>query len=228
VKNKFFSLIHGDDILIAPETKIVPAKEFTELLDARGVLDKVKQDALQYKQEIAEECEKMKEKGRQEGYEAGFLEWAKHIELFKAEIASVRGEYTKQLASIALKATQKIVGKAFEMSDDIIYRIVENALKPVLQHKRITIYVNKKDLFALEKNREKLKNAFEQIDFLSIRERDDVDPGGCVIETEGGIINARLENQWNVLEKAFQKLTENISKEGNLKINEVAPEGNKG
>ena len=31
-----------------------------------------------------------------------------------------------------------------------------------------------------------------------------IEPGGCIIETEAGIINAQLENQWRSLENAFE------------------------
>jgi type III secretion protein L len=210
VSKKFFSFIHGGAVDIAPETKVIPAKDFSTLLDAKGVLKKVQEDAIAYRKEVIDECEKLKEKARQEGYEAGFQEWAEHILKFEEEIKAVRGEYAKVLAPVALKATQKIVGKAFEMSSDAIYAVVENALKPVLQHKRISIFVNKEDFATLEKKREKLKQLFENIEVLSIRERDDISQGGCVIETEGGIINARLENQWVVLEKAFQSLMREI------------------
>ena len=210
MKKKFFSLIHGEDIEIAPGTKVIPANEFSKILDGRQVLTKVQKDALLYKKEVASDCEKIKEVAYQDGFEAGFQAWAEHIKKFDDQIQSIRKEYTKMLAPIALKATQKIVGKTFEISPEVIYNIVENALKPVLQHKRITIYVNKNDLLSLEQNRVKLKNLFENIEALSIQERSDVTQGGCVIETEEGIINARLENQWNILEKAFEKLSKSL------------------
>lgn len=211
MKKKFFSLIHGEDIEIAPGTKVVPANEFSKVLDGRQVLTRVQKDALLYKKEIATECEKIKEVAYQEGYEAGFLAWSEHIKHFDDQILSIRKEFTNMIAPVALKATQKIVGKAFEISPEVIYSIVENALKPVLQHKKITIYVNKNDLASLEQNRSKLKALFESIEVLSIQEREDVTQGGCVIETEGGIINARLENQWDILAKAFEKLSKSLS-----------------
>lgn len=204
--NKFFSLIHGDEIHLASDKKVIPAKELQTLLKAKDVLKKVDEDAIKYREEVTKECELLKEQAQKEGYEAGFQEWANHILLFQKEINSIRQEYLKMLAPVALKATQKIVGKAFDLSNDLIYQIVENALKPVMQHKKITIYVNRDDVQFLEERREDLKLIFESIEALSIRERDDITKGGCVIETEGGIINARLENQWAVLEKAFEKL----------------------
>ncbi|MFQ5730266.1 MAG: FliH/SctL family protein, partial [Waddliaceae bacterium] len=80
------------------------------------------------------------------------------------------------------------------------------SLKSVAQHKKITIYVNKKDWEIVERERAKIKGVFENLEALSIRPQDDIAPGGCVIETERGIINAQLENQWMILEGAFQKL----------------------
>lgn len=79
-------------------------------------------------------------------------------------------------------------------------------MKSVAQHKKVTIYVNKADLENMEAHRNQIKELFENLESLSIRPRDDVTTGGCVIETEAGIINAQLENQWVVLERAFTSL----------------------
>jgi len=209
VSRKLFSLIHGDALHAAPEAKIIPAEEFSRALEGKELLAAVQEDALKYRREVAEECEKLKEQAQKEGFEKGQEEWAEQLALLQKERQEVREEYKKALASVALKASQKIVGRAFEMSQDAIYDVVANALKPVNQHKRVTIYVNREDLETLERNRPRLKELFEDIEVLSIREREDVTTGGCIIETEGGIINAQLERQWAVLEKAFEKLFSN-------------------
>lgn len=213
MSKKFFSLISGDILHIAPKTKIVAAEAFSKMLDAEQVLSSVKEDAKAYRQSVAEECETLKEKAQKEGYEAGFSEWVEHVAKLQQEIDSVRDEYVKVLAPVALKATQKIVGSVLEKSEDAVFDIVANALKPVMQHKKVTIFVSKNDLQFLEKKRQDLKNLFESVEVLSIRERGDVSPGGCVIETEGGIINARLENQWAVLEQAFQTIFKKLKSE---------------
>jgi type III secretion protein L len=80
-------------------------------------------------------------------------------------------------------------------------------LPPLKQSHRIAIFVNKVDKEILEENKGDLKEIFEQLQFLKIQERDDIQPGGCVIETESGIINASVENQWKALEAAFKKYT---------------------
>jgi type III secretion protein L len=136
----------------------------------------------------------------------GYQTWVEHIAKLEEEILKVRDDMEKLLVPVALKAAKKIVGREIELSDDTIVDIVSNSLKSVSQHKKITIYVNKKDLDPLEQSRSRLKEIFESLEVLSLRERSDIARGGCVIETEGGIINAQLENQWSALERAFASL----------------------
>ena len=206
MKKKFFSLIKENAIHLAPKTKILPAKEFSTLLNAAEVLDLVRKDAESYKINEFEEIEKIKLQAEREGFEQGFKSWAQAIADLEAEITRVRGEVGKMIAPVALKAAKKIIGREIELSTDSIVDIVATSLKSVAQHKKITIYVNKKDLESLEANRKRLRDLFENVESLSLRERNDIESGGCVIETEGGIINAQLENQWRVLEKAFESL----------------------
>lgn len=205
-KNKFFTLIYGDAVHTAPQKKIIPAEEISVLMDASEVLQRIKEEAEKYREQIATECESIKERARQEGFEEGFKSWSEHVVKLEQTIANVRREMEKSILPVALKAAKKIVGKEIEQSETTVIDIVATSLKAVAQHKKIVIYVNKKELDLFDKHKQRLKDMFEHLESLSIRERDDIDPGGCVIETEGGIINARMENLWRVLEQAFEVL----------------------
>jgi len=206
VGRKFFNLIRGDAVHVGPKRKSIPAAEFSQLVTASEILLLVDEDVEKYKIEIANECEILKAQARQEGFEEGFKSWAETVAKQEVEIKNVRSEMQKILAPVAIKAAKKIVNKELETSEDTIADIVINSLKSVSHHKRITIYVNKKDLRALETHKPRLKEFFEELETLTVSEREDVAPGGCIIETEGGIINAQLENQWRILEKAFDRL----------------------
>ncbi len=205
-EQKFFSLINEGSIHIAPNKKVIPSEEFSQLLDAHEVLGQVKKDADQYRIDVASECEKLKDQAQKEGFEEGYKKWLEHIAQLENEIAKVRNDLEKFLVPVILKSAKKIVGRELELSDETIVDIVATSLKAVSQHKRITIYVNRKDLDALENNRPRLKQIFENLEVLSLRERADVAPGGSIIETEGGIINAQLENQWRALENVLEVL----------------------
>jgi len=206
VSKKIFSLIYGHVNKISANKKILPANAIGQLLEAEEVLAEVVQESERYKQEVSEECEKLKEKAQQEGFFEGYQKWVEHIASLEAEVSRVHQELEKMLIPVALKAAKKIVGREIELSEETIVDIVSNCLKAVSQHKRVTIYVNKKDLEPIERSRNRLKEIFESLEVLSLRERSDIARGGCVIETEGGIINAQLENQWSALERAFTTL----------------------
>lgn len=205
-KKKLFTLIYGDSIHAAPRAKVVPADSFSKLVDAEEVLQRIKDDAEKYRKEVVAESEILKEQAQKEGFEAGMAKWADHIVKLEREIALVRKEVEKVLIPAALKAAKKILGREIELSDSATVDIVANVLKSVSQHKKITIYVNKSDLEKLEKNKNTLRQVFENLESLSIRARDDVNPAGCIIETEAGIINAQLDHQWKALERAFESL----------------------
>lgn len=206
MSKKFFSLIHGDRVHIAPKTRIIPAEEIATLQSAEEVLTAVQKDAVLYKKEVVSEIEKLKEQAQREGFEAGFKQWTEQVARLEAEIAKVRSDVEKTVVPVAIKAAKKIVSKELEISEKAIIDIVSANLKAVAQHKKVTIYVNQKDLEIVESHRPQLKQLFESLEALSIRPRGDIQLGGCVIETEAGIINAQLDNRWRILEAAFSTM----------------------
>lgn len=201
---KFFSLISNKEVRAAPGQKIIPAKEFSTLEAANEILKTVKGEAAEFKKLTAVEAEKTKELAFQEGFQEGLVSLNMHLLALDKELKNLREEVQKKILPLSLKAARKIIGEELRLHPDRIVDIVLASLKPVTQHRKIIIYVNKADLETIEGSRSKIKKIFEHLDSLSIQERADIEPGGCMIETEAGIINAQLENQWRALESAFE------------------------
>ena len=201
---KFFSLISNQEVRIAPGTKKIPAAEFSTLRNAAEVLETVLKEAVDFKKEVTIEIEKTKEAAFAEGFQAGLTSLNKHLLALDEELKELRVEIQKKILPLSLSAARKIIGEELKLHPDRIVDIVLNSLKPVTQHKKIQIYVNKADLAILEERKPEIKAIFEHLQSLTIQERDDIEPGGCMIETEAGIINAQLENQWRALESAFE------------------------
>ncbi|KPK33726.1 MAG: hypothetical protein AMS24_00140 [Chlamydiae bacterium SM23_39] len=203
--NKFFSLLSEKKIALSPGEKIIPKKEFSSLKKANEILLEVKREALKYKKEITKECELLKETAYKKGFDEGLLKLNTHILTLSNEIKNFSEEMKKKILPIALKAAKKILGEELKLYPERILNIVTQSLKPVMQHKQIKIFVNKEDLKILEKHKNKIKKILQQVEIFSIQERDDIEKGGCIIETEAGIINAQLENIWQTLEVAFEE-----------------------
>jgi type III secretion protein L len=204
---KLFSLISGEAIHLSSQNgKVISQEVFSQALDGKALLEKVQEDAKEYKTEVVREIESLKELGYKDGFEAGYRAWAEQLAFMEGQVIQIRGEMEKVLAQAALKAAQKIVGRELETSQDAVVSIVSNILRSVSQHKKIAIYANKEDLLKLEAHRPRIKEIFESLDSLSLRAKEDLNPGESVIETEVGIINARLDNQWKILENAFKTM----------------------
>ncbi len=201
---KFFSLISNAEVRIAPNTKIIPASEFSILQTAEEILQKVKEEAAHYREDTVIEAEKTKEFAFQEGFQEGLTSLNKHLFALDQELKLLRENIQKKILPLALSAAKKIIGEELRLHPDRIVDIVLNSLKAVTQHRKIIIYVNRVDLQVLEENKSKLKKMFEHLESFSLQERADIEPGGCMIETEAGMINAQLENQWRALETAFE------------------------
>lgn len=207
MSRKLFSLIRGDRIHVAPQTKVLPAADFSQLQQANELLETVQEDATTYRMAVANECETIKEHAFREGYEEGLRQWGEHLVRFEQELKVRQEETKKMILPIALAAAKKMIGRELTLSPDVILDIITANLKAVAQHKKITIYVSRQDLEIVEQQRPRLRDLFEHLESLSIRPRDDIAPGGCVIETEIGIINAQFEHRWRALEKAFEALS---------------------
>jgi type III secretion protein L len=204
MSKKYFVLFSGKEVLAAPGKKIVPSTEFTTLQNAEEILEVVQKDALEYKKSVTSEAEKIKEAAFQEGFQEALISLNKHLLLLDQELRTLREDIQKKILPLAISAARKIIGEELKLHPDRVVDIVMTALKPVTQHRKVIIYVNKVDLEELEASKPKIKNLFEHLENLSIQERSDIEPGGCIIETEAGIINAQLENQWRSLEIAFE------------------------
>jgi len=207
MSKKLFTLIKGDKLHLAPGAKIIPAEDFSEALDAKEVVKKVQEDAKAYKIAVTEEAEKVKEAAEQEGFQQGLETWAEYVVKLEEEIARVHAEVSETIIPVALKAAKKIIGREIETSKEVVVDIVLNNLKAVAHHKKIRIHVSQDDMAMMEQNKEKFKKVFEHLESLQFVESDEVKPGGAIIETEGGIINAQLENLIDTLEKAFETFT---------------------
>lgn len=207
MSQKLFTLINGDKVHLAPGSKIIPAEEFSKALDSAALVQTVKEDAEAYKLSVAKEAEAIKEAAEAKGFQEGLKQWAENLKLLEDEIQRVHQEVSETIIPVALKAAKKIIGREIDTSKEVVVDIVLNNLKAVAHHKKIRIHVNQQDLRTLEANKDRLKKNFEHLESLQLIESDDVNPGGAIIETEGGIINAQLENLIRVLEKAFENFT---------------------
>jgi len=203
--SELFSLIFKGSIHPSSSKKVIPAEDFSQLLEAHRIIQEAEQDAKNLIDKSREEAETIKKNAYDEGFQEGLAQLNERILSLEDEKKRLRHEMNQLILPLALKAAKKIVAGELQSYPETIANIVLQTLAPVMQDKKITIYVNKADKEVLEKEKPRLKEKLEQLETLIITEREDISEGGCVIETESGIINATIENQWRGIEIAFER-----------------------
>lgn len=194
------------DTHIQPGSKVIPAKAFTSLLSADELIEEAKKESETFRKKVEQEAAELKEKEAKKGFEEGLNKWTLQITQLEAEQRSLRDEMQRQIVELVLECGKKILGRELKSSPESIIDIVSQALRPVATHRHATIFVAKEDAEMLEKNKKKLHEELEQTETLAISVRSDIEPGGCVIETESGIINAQLDVLWESLELALNQV----------------------
>jgi type III secretion protein L len=199
-----FSLIKSGTVRITSGRKILPKNEFCEILSAKEIIEKAHTDAKALGEENEKKCEELREQSKKEGRKEGLTEFNKHILYFESRVKEVETDFQNSVLPLALKAAKKIVGAQFALKPETIVDIVIKTLKPVSQNRKVKIIINPEDRKFIEEQKEEIRKGLDQLETLAIEERASVEPGGCIIETESGIINATLENQWRAIEAAFE------------------------
>jgi len=201
---KLLTLLNKEEIHLTKNKKIIRAEEFSQLLEASEIVKLTEENAKTYVKEYKKKCQKVRAKAKEEGYQEGLTELNRQILSLENKVKHVRQEMMKSILPLAMKAAKRIVGRELELKPDSIVDIVLQGIKPVKEAQRIKIFVAKDDLKHLEEKKPEIKQQLEHAEMFAIEEREDLAQGDCIIETEGGIINATLENQWRALEAAFE------------------------
>jgi flagellar assembly protein FliH len=108
------------------------------------------------------------------------------------------------LVQLALAVARKIVGREVSLGPEVVTRIVRQALGRVENAGRITIKLNPADLELLAEIKPQLLSSLPEAGRAAFESDAGIARGGCLIETDGGEVDARIERQFQVVEEAFR------------------------
>lgn len=117
----------------------------------------------------------------------------------------------KETVELALAIAKKIVGCEISTKKELVLRVVKEALKKVADHDRINIRINPSDLQVCRDAKFQLSDLIDNTESITFEEGENISKGGCVIETNLGDIDARIEKQLHVVEETFKsELQKNV------------------
>lgn len=113
------------------------------------------------------------------------------------------------LALTAQMAT-KVIKRAIAADNTIVVDVVRDTLCRVSHSHRVRVYVNPKDREAVDGQMQQLLRILDEAERFEIVADDEIDEGGCVVRTDQGEIDARIETQLDALRSKADALARRV------------------
>jgi flagellar assembly protein FliH len=196
------------DVADVHKTTTTAARAPSEDTGAQRTQDLVEQVRRSILTQIKSEAEAARELGRQRGLQEGRAAGREEsLQAFAAELARVRslaGKLSDALASgidgmedlavaIAFEAVCKVLGDA-ALTQEAVQAQVRQAAAHAKNKERLVVRLRAADLSAL-RDAGALNSIFPPGKTVSWVADDSIELGGCVVEMDGGALDARLETQ---------------------------------
>ncbi|MCS6777755.1 MAG: FliH/SctL family protein [Chloroherpetonaceae bacterium] len=185
-------------------------------------------------QQAMEQAEKILQEAQQSGYQAGYAqgyaegeaaarqlltqqadtervalreEIAAFIAHIEAQRRKIWQELEPQIIGLVFDLARKVIKQEVEVNRDVALSMVRNALRRVADSTSLRIRVHQEDLETVRAARQELLTLLDGVPHVEIVADRRVGPGGCIVETECGNIDARIETQMDTIADVLQQMT---------------------
>lgn len=162
------------------------------VVDAQKKAEEIKAEARAFRDEVFA-------KAREEAQADVQARAAEELAKAKMQAGTIVAEAEKDILDLALKIAAKIIGRDLEREPDTLIEIVATATEAARSSKSMILRVNPDDGKLLREKRPRLMELVGRAVDISIRDDADVEKGGCVIQTEFGVIDGQLRTQFEML-----------------------------
>ena len=193
--------------------------------EAEEIVRKAREEAEQIQREARAQGF---EQGRNEGYNTGMREAATIVDAFTKlveELSRIREDFYRnaeeEMIHLVVSIARVVIGRDVERNPSLVRNIIDKAIEQVQSREELDIKINPEDLAEAEQFRPELAKKVMDIDKVSFKGDPLITRGGCMVESNIGSIDARLETQLESVRESFlQALRESVAEGGSRKPDE--------
>ncbi len=187
---------------ILPEGRILKASDVAVLLQANEILDTARARAEEMERQAEIAYEARREEGYRDGQEEGRLEHAEKVLETVLSSVDYLSSLENTLVEMVTASIRKVIGEID--ANELIVRVVRNALTAVRNQQRVTIRVAPADEKAVsDALAVMIQTAPGGVGFMDVVADSRLERGSCLLESELGVVDASIETQLKALEHAF-------------------------
>ncbi|MFW6338841.1 MAG: flagellar assembly protein FliH [Alkalispirochaetaceae bacterium] len=161
--------------------------------------------------------------GKEEGYRDGKAEADRVVERLHVVLNraierrnEIIEESESQVVTLVLNIAKKVIKVISENQKNVVMNNVIQSLRKLKSKSDVIIRVNLADLKTVSQHKEEIIKSIERVGNITVAEDTTVDPGGAIVETDFGEIDARISSQLREIEDRILELMpiSNRSKSG--------------
>ena len=168
---------------------------------AQAIVARAKREDVELQAVVDREIEAAVADAKVQGHAAGLAD----SEGLKEKISQLEAELLREVEPEALRVTHKIARRLYaaELAQypETIVAIVRQALLSSRQQREVFVRAHPDHVDVLREHKAEIVDVLARAKDVDVREDPELTPGGCVIETEVGSVDARVETLFEVLER---------------------------
>jgi type III secretion system HrpE/YscL family protein len=168
--------------------------------DANEILAEAREEARRIVEDARRNAQSIFDSASEDGYRAGAGQWSEAL----ADAWKSRDRYVAAneaaLLKLAVRIAEKLLGEQLRIAPDSIASIVREATASMRRAERLVIQVHPEDATLLNEGIASLRTPVREVEVCS---NSSLSRGDCIVESDIGVIDARLETQLQNLERAL-------------------------
>ena len=201
---------------IPEETEEVTATPEEVLAEARKQAECILEEA---RRNAENEAERLRQEATLKGREEGLNEAKETLDIQLRALEEEKEELHRQYDELMLEAEsklidilsevyEKLIGVSFQGDKEVLLYVISNALKGIDGSHSFTVRVAPEEYETVRQKQAILENCIQGKDnYLEILSDNQLQPGGCSIETEKGIYDCSIDTQLNEIKKRLVLLS---------------------
>ncbi len=170
-------------------------------------------EARQIIEKAHREASAIGEQAKREGYESGRAEADQKItEALKTlnqaviERKKIVKDAEAEILRLALKVAEQIIRSEVSLHRDVSMNIVTEAINRISDREQVIVRANREDAEYIKKYKDRLSGLLDGVKSFSVIEDAAIEPGGCIVETNLGYVDARISTKLKSIEEALEKV----------------------
>ncbi len=162
------------------------------------------------------------DEGKHEAFQSFSKQISEQLEVFGSLISSL-GKLKMELVSsnesslmkLLVYMASRIAFHEVEINPDVILKVIRQATEMSQDEERVVVSVSEKEIEFIEQLKKESKKEFEFLKQVQLEASPNISAGGCVIETNYGVVDAQIEERvnklWSTISEALPKSKTRVS-----------------